>query len=258
MSIEGWKAVFEIGGVVLLALTFVFGAGALIVNNRLNVIQAKELADFKIKFEEEQQKTALAQKEAAEAKQIAGGFERDISTANQRAAEAQKTARGFERDIAVANEKAAEAGKQAEAEKLERVRLEAQLLPRRLSGAQIVQLGKLLKPHPGAIVIVSAATDGESSDLADDFDSAFKAGTWKTFRYKNRITEERGIQLGTVTGTVDGGEVNEIRKLMGEVGVEVTPTSFKEDDHSTAPGLAKNVLYLVIDHRPELTKAKTR
>ena len=95
MSLEGWKAFFEIGGVVLLLLTFAFGAGALIVNNRLNAIQAKELGDFKIKFEEEQQKTALAQKEAAEAKQIAGGFERDISTANQRAAEANAKAEGF-------------------------------------------------------------------------------------------------------------------------------------------------------------------
>jgi hypothetical protein len=33
MSLEGWKALFEIGGVVLLLLTFAFGAGALFVNN---------------------------------------------------------------------------------------------------------------------------------------------------------------------------------------------------------------------------------
>jgi hypothetical protein len=37
------------------------------VNNRLNAIQAKELGEFKIKFEAEQQKTALVQKEAADA-----------------------------------------------------------------------------------------------------------------------------------------------------------------------------------------------
>ena len=231
MSLEVWKAFFEIGGVALLALTFVFGAGALIVNSRLNVIQARELSDFKLKFEGEQQKTALAQKEAAEAKQIAGEFERDIAFANQ---------------------KAAEAGKQAEAERLERVKLEAKLLPRRLSGSQIEQLGKLLQPHPGTIVIVSAITDGESSDLADDFDSAFKAGTWKTLRYKNRITTQRGIQLGTVEGTADGGEVNEIKRLIGAAGIEVTPTLFKEDDHTTSPWFEKNVLYLVINHKPEL------
>jgi hypothetical protein len=86
MSLEGWKSFFEIGGVVLLGLTFVFGAGVVIVSNRLNVIQAKELDDFKLRFEGEQQKTALAQREAAEAKQLAGGFERDIANANERAA----------------------------------------------------------------------------------------------------------------------------------------------------------------------------
>src|SRR5216683_736374 len=113
MSLEVWKAIFEIGGVVLLALTFVFGAGALVVNNRLNVVQGRELDDFKLKFEGEQQKTALAQKEASEAKEKADKFEKDIATANQKAAEAQTTAEGFRRDIALANQRAAEADKTA-------------------------------------------------------------------------------------------------------------------------------------------------
>jgi len=67
MSLEAWKFFFEVGGVVLLLFTFAFGAGALIVNNRLNAVQAKELREFRIKFEEEQQKTAEAQKALAEA-----------------------------------------------------------------------------------------------------------------------------------------------------------------------------------------------
>lgn len=67
MSLENWKAVFEIGGVILLFLSFVFGAGALITSNRINVIQARQLKDFQLKIESEQQKTALAQKEAADA-----------------------------------------------------------------------------------------------------------------------------------------------------------------------------------------------
>jgi hypothetical protein len=169
-------------------------------------------------------------------------------------AKAQEKAKGFESEIALANERAAEAGRQAEAERLERVKLQAQLLPRRLAGAQIEHLGNLLKPKPGAIVIVSAMTDGESSDLADDFDAAFKNGGWKTLRYKNRITEQRGIQIGTVVGTVDEGEAAEISKLIEAVWVEATPTSFKEDDHSTSPWFEKNVLYLVINHKPELAE----
>jgi hypothetical protein len=67
MSLESWKVFFEVGGIVLLALTFVFGAGAWLVNNRLSLVQTKELEDFKLTFQEEQQKTASAQEEAAKA-----------------------------------------------------------------------------------------------------------------------------------------------------------------------------------------------
>jgi hypothetical protein len=90
MSLESWKAFFEIGGVALLAATFVFGAGAFFVNSRINVIASKELADFKLKFEGEQQKTAQAQKEAAEAKALAGGLERDVAKAKEGVAEANE------------------------------------------------------------------------------------------------------------------------------------------------------------------------
>ncbi len=147
MSLEGLKSLFELGGVILLALTFVFGAGALIVNNRLNAIQGRELDDFKLKFEVEQQKTALAQKEASEAKAKADKFEGDIATANQEAAEAQTTAEGFRRDIALANQKAAEANKTAEEEHLARVRIEEKLAGWKLNAAAQASIIKKMKPY---------------------------------------------------------------------------------------------------------------
>src|SRR6266436_329023 len=155
MSLEGWKAFFEIGGVVLLLLTFAFGAGALIVNNRLNAIQAKELGDFRLKFEEEQQKTALAQKEAAEAKQIAGGFEIAISTANQRAAEANAKAEGFRLDIAKANERAANAERSL-------LQLKESLKDRILSSQQKEGLVKALtSKSPGPVEIWWMTSDSD-------------------------------------------------------------------------------------------------
>ncbi len=178
MSLEGWKAFFEIGGVVLLLLTFAFGAGALIVNNRLNAIQAKELGDFKIKFEEEQQKTALAQKEAAEAKQIASGFERDISTANQRAAEANAKAEGFRLDIAKANERAAEAERIAEEEGLARIKIEERLASRRIGQKQHAELVAALRPYRGAVVEVTKLGDFEAGQFADDILSVLAEAEW--------------------------------------------------------------------------------
>jgi len=168
MSLEGWKAFFEIGCVVLLLLTFAFGAGALIVNNRLNAIQAKELGDFKIKFEGEQQKTARAQKEAAEAKQIAGGFERDISTANQRAAEANAKAEEFRLDIARANERAAEAT-------LELGRLKA---PRSLT--HIPELIASLESFKGTEYTFSFVfQDEDSTKLLQALDDVLQRAKWK-------------------------------------------------------------------------------
>jgi hypothetical protein len=46
MSPESWKSVFELGGVVLLALTFVLGAGALYFSHRVNDIQEAHLRQF--------------------------------------------------------------------------------------------------------------------------------------------------------------------------------------------------------------------
>jgi hypothetical protein len=146
MSLEAWKSFFEIGGVVLLAATFIFGAGALIVNNRLNEINSKELEAFKLRFEGEQQKTALAQREAAEAKQLAGGFERDIATANQRAAEANDRATKTEAGIAAARADAAKSNLLAEQERLARVKIEEKLAPRTLTSDEIRGIADKISP----------------------------------------------------------------------------------------------------------------
>jgi hypothetical protein len=138
------------------------------VNNRLNAIQAKELGDFKIKFEGEQQKTALAQKEAAEAKQIAGGFEIAISTANQRAAEANAKSEGFRLDIAKANERAADA-------MLELARIKT---PRSLTN--IPNLVASLEPFKGTEYMFSFVfQDEDSTKLLRALDDVLQHAKWK-------------------------------------------------------------------------------
>lgn len=67
MPLEHWKDFFEIGGVTLLFLTFVFGAGALFTTSKLNKRQAASLRDFEIRLQKEQQKTAAAEQATAEA-----------------------------------------------------------------------------------------------------------------------------------------------------------------------------------------------
>jgi hypothetical protein len=73
-TLEGWKSFFEIGGLVFVFLTFASAVGALISGNRVNAVQKRELREFQLRIESEQQKTAQAQKEAAEAQQTLNQF----------------------------------------------------------------------------------------------------------------------------------------------------------------------------------------
>ena len=152
MSLEFLKSIFEIGGVALLALTFIFGAGALIVNNRLNALQSKELDDFKLRFEGEQQKTALAQMEAAEAKQLAGGFERDIAVANQKSGEANERTARLEIEASSQRERAANL--EMEALKLRKELALQGARENLLAGDNRQKLVQALKPFAGQRVDV--------------------------------------------------------------------------------------------------------
>ena len=143
---------------------------------------------------------------------------------------------------------------QTEQERLARVKLELQMMPRRLSGKQMTLLENLLRPKPGTIVIVSALLDGESTDIADDFDVAFNKAGWKTLRYKTRITDKRDVEIGTVVGTDDGGEAKEIGGFLLKSGVTAVTTFFSPDDQTISPRFQKNVLYLVVNHKPETPK----
>jgi hypothetical protein len=74
------------------------------------------------------------------------------------------------RDAAEANARAAEANRVAEEEKVARLKLQAQIAPRRLTAEQIAKLASLLKPFGGSSLSldVTAASGLEGTNLADD------------------------------------------------------------------------------------------
>jgi hypothetical protein len=116
---------------------------------------------------------------------------------------------------ATATQKAAEAN-------LAALKLRQQVSPRRLSGEQKAELTKLLSQYPDqvGIVIVSAFLDSESSDLADDLDTAITQAKWKTLRLKDRLTQKSGISLGVYedTPTLDpwGRPILELKQRVGD------------------------------------------
>jgi hypothetical protein len=73
MSLDAWKSFFDIGGVLLLALTFLFGAGALITSRKINDLQSaklrefdKDLTDAKTELGKQQERAAKAEKQLIE------------------------------------------------------------------------------------------------------------------------------------------------------------------------------------------------
>ena len=217
MSLEVWKTFFEYGGVILLFLTFVFGAGALITTRRINELQAEKLREF----------------------------DRELTGAKTQLGKQQEATADAERQSAEAKER-------AESERIARIRLEQQIAARRLSGTQKETLIKLLAPHPDSVAIVSTMLDGEGSDLADDFDAALGAARWHTMRIRNHISSGFGVSIGTVAGTVLPG-TKRLADGLTAIGVRHRTVNFKEGDASTSPPFQSGVIYLVIERRPEPT-----
>jgi hypothetical protein len=130
-----------------------------------------------------------------------------------------------------------------------------------LTGEQSDKLTKYLKGDPQPIAIVSALLDGESSDFANDIDSAFKSAGWKTVRFANHLTSDRGLKIGMVGDpnipALGMPFVLKVQKALSQAGVPCEIQALRADDHSLrAEGLEPRVLYLMIDRKPEAVMPK--
>jgi hypothetical protein len=173
-TLELWKNLFEIVGVVLLLLTFVAGAGVLWFSRKLNDRQAaqlrnfdKDLTDAKTKLGEQQERAAAAETALkgvdaktesfrlaiAKANERATKAQESLALAEQHAAEANAKAEGFRLDIARANERAASANETAEREKLARLQLEARLADRVLTADQQRRITSAFKGQSVELVV---------------------------------------------------------------------------------------------------------
>lgn len=66
--------------------------------------------------------------------------------------------------------------------KLERLDIEKELAPRRLSLREKVQISITLSNAPDSVVIIAPPFDEEASDFADDIEFALKEARWQTSR----------------------------------------------------------------------------
>ncbi len=201
---------------------------------------------------------AEAQKESAHAEATAKGFDAQIAQSNAAAKSAEATAKQFEAQIASALQSAAASKQDAESERLARVKLQKALQPRRLTGVQVDKLTKLLHAMGQApIGIATPPFDAESTDFGNDIFAAFNAAGWKTTGFGN-LRRGYGIEIGTLGNPDIPRELmpalSGIRDAFLAIGVPCKITAFSADDHSVnAIGFEKNVLYLLVGQKPQLT-----
>ena len=172
-----------------------------------------------------------------------------LAATNQRANKLNKEFEAEKGTVAMLQEAASKQQERAARAERDLLEFKKEVAPCRFSGEQKAIFAKLLRNTPDPIAIVSSLFDGESSDFADDFTSAFKdAG--QTFRITNRTTLDRGVEIGVVKGTPTT-LVKRIASALTAIGLPYREVEFSADDHTTSPGFQANVMYLVTGHKPE-------
>jgi hypothetical protein len=233
MSVEDWKSLFDILTVVLLGLTFLAGAGVLITGNIINRRQVEKLRQFdsdltlaKSDLSKQQERAAkaeasiaLAEQHSAEANAKAEGFRFDIAKANESSAFAQAQVAGATAEAATATERAAAATRAAEAEKIERLKLEQEIAPRRLTAAQMQDIAKQCQIFKGHTVsVVSYALDSEGAILAKQLISALSASGITVQDGTASSSPMGGFSIGIhVTGS-DQALVGSLRRILAIAG----------------------------------------
>lgn len=151
MPLESWKSFFEIGGVILLFLTFIFGAGVVFTTNKLNERQAEQLRVFDRNLTDAKTDLGEQQERAAKADSKVAALQNDA--ANAKAAQLR-----VEIDLAKQREKTAGAEKAL-------LELQARLADRKLTQPQRNDLTNLLKEWPGTDVDVIVWGDSAEVEI---------------------------------------------------------------------------------------------
>ncbi len=131
-------------------------------------------------------------------------------------------------EIGKAQRAASDANTKAESERLARTKLEEKIAPRRLNEAQSRDISDALKPFSGKrIVISSYAFDTDGIVLAEQIQAAvMHAGISVVNEIGAHIPAHAPIIEGVqVTGT-NGRLVSELKKLMPNAGIGLSPDSF--------------------------------
>jgi hypothetical protein len=145
----------------------------------------------------------------------------------------------------------------AEKEKLERVKLEGQLAPRRVTSAQREQLIAALRGTHGGAAVVSSFFDPEATDFANDLDAAIRAAGWETARIKSLASPKRsatGLDVALFVGSAPLPTIPVLHNALMAAGINNEEAIIERDEENrVSPSFETGYLYLVVRKKPEPT-----
>jgi hypothetical protein len=151
--------------------------------------------------------TGKAKAELAKANADIASANAEIAEANKQTASLEKDAAEARRDLAAANARAAEANQKAEAERLERPKLELPIAPQDLAGQPRSELIALFRSFGAQSVDVFAYPEGSSPDthsFAQTMIAVFTEAGWRA-RYWTTIGGA-GVVTGVAVATRQGSD----------------------------------------------------
>jgi hypothetical protein len=163
---------------------------------------------------------------------------------------AEEQSRGVE--IAQLHKETAAANESAEKERLARIELEQQLVPRRLTANQRERLVGSLHGFTGGVTIVSPMLDPEATDFGDDFEVALKAAGWETLRIRDFITVKTGVSVGAFIGSGPLPGIRRLHEALNAAGIANNEVVIGEDEEqSTAPNFQAGYIYLLVKRKAQ-------
>lgn len=203
-SLEFWKGLFEIAGVVLLLLTFIFGAGALWFSRKLNAVQSEKLRQFDKGLTDAKLELGRQQERAASADARVAGLEQDVATANTEMAKQQVRAATAERSL---------------------LELQERITPRRLTDKQSADFVAVLSKLPFTTLRLGWTSGGgdEGFRLLQQLMPLFKQAHWKVPETTNEVSNHFDIQVTGIALLIPGPEGSDPKKPEPAAQVQLNP-----------------------------------
>lgn len=226
MPVELWKSIFDWMTVVLIALTVLSGAGAIITGDIIGKRQEGRSHQFEKELTESQTELRKQEERADTAAGKLAGLEHDAAEAKSEMAKQQTRAATAEHSL---------------------LQLQRRMEPRRISTDQKTRLIAMLSHGPkGKAVIGCVVGDADGCTLAEDIAGVLKASGWETGVNQNVYTggpPPVGISVHIRNGATVPPSAILIQQAFFSVGISLPGV--------IDPAINEGIVEIVVGNKPQ-------